>query len=135
MRRNPMSRLLLLLSTLVLSSSALAQWSLLGRNENLRVYLDQTSIQRNGDIAQMWQLYDYTTAQWVGTQTVVMSVRNLVEYDCRNSRSRTIAGAAYSEQMGGGRVVMSENAANAEWVPIPPGGTAEQTLKVACGNN
>jgi len=128
-----MSRIILFLATLLLSGSVFAQWNLFGRTEALSIYLDQGSIQRQGEVAQMWQLYDYTTAQWVGTQHVVMSIKHLVEYDCSTMRVRIIAGAAFSEQMGSGRTVSSENMPNAEWNSIPPGGTGETTWKIACG--
>ena len=128
-----MSRIILFLATLLLSGSVFAQWNLFGRTEALRIYLDQSSIRRQADIAQMWQLYDYTTAQWVGAQHVVMSIKHLVEYDCVVMRARIVAGAAFSEQMGSGRMVSSENMPNAEWNSIPPGGTGETTWKIACG--
>ncbi len=130
-QRIPLLALALLCITA--SGSAQAQWNLFGRTENLRIYLDQGSIRREGDIAQMWQLYDYTTAQWVGAQHVVMSIKHLVEYDCSEMRARIIAGAAYSEQMAAGRMLSSENMPAAEWNAIPPGGTGETTWKIACG--
>jgi hypothetical protein len=130
-----LKRMILGCATLLLAGSALAQWSLFGRTENLRIYLDPGSIRRQGDIAQMWQLYDYTSAQWVGAQHVVLSLKHLVEYDCSVLRARIIAGAAYSEQMGSGRVVSSETLPDAEWSALPPGGTGESTWKIACDKN
>lgn len=132
---NPLKRMVFGGVALLVAGSALAQWNLFGRTENLRIYLDQGSIRRQGDSAQMWQLYDYTSAQWVGTQQVVLSFKNLVEYDCSALRARIIAGAAYSEQMGSGRMVSSETRPDAEWTVIPPGGTGENTWKIACGRN
>lgn len=134
MRHSGLKRATLGVLALLLSSGAFAQWSLLGRNENLRIYLADSEIRRNGDIAQMWQMYDYVIAQWIGNR-VIYSVRNLVEYDCAGKRSRTIAGAAYSEQMGRGTVVASEEAGNAEWAEVPAGGSQETMWQVACGKN
>lgn len=129
-----MKKTTLALVTALLASTAQAQWSQLGRNENLRLFLDQTTIQRDGDIARMWQLYDYITAQWAGEQ-VIYSVKNLVEYDCRGKRTRILGGSAYGDHMGQGKVVASENAPNAEWSLIPPGGTAENMWSIACDKN
>jgi hypothetical protein len=133
--RKPLLRAAFGLVWFLLNASAFAQWNLLGRTENLRVYLDQGSISRQGNVAQMWQLYDYTSAQWVGTQQVVLSFKNLVEYDCTSLRARIIAGAAYTEQMGAGKLVISESTPDAEWNVLPPGGTGENTWKIACGKN
>lgn len=129
------SALVLSLAAALSSGNVLAEWSLFGRTENLRIYFDQGSIQRQGDVAQMWQLYDYTTAQWVDTQKVFQSIRHLVEYDCNAMRARIVAGAAFTEQMGSGRVVSSETLPDAEWGAIPPGGTGEATWRIACGKN
>ena len=133
--QKPLRRLAFSLAAFLLATSALAQWNLFGRTENLRIYLDQGSIRRQGDLAQMWQLYDYTSAQWVGTQQVVLSFKNLVEYDCSSLRARIVAGAAYTEQMGAGRLVTSEAKPDAEWSALPPGGTGESTWKIACGKD
>jgi hypothetical protein len=133
--QKPLRRTALGLVAFLMATSAFAQWSLLGRTENLRIYLDQGSIRRQGNLAQMWQLYDYTSAQWVGTQQVVLSFKNLVEYDCTSLRARIIAGAAYTEQMGAGKLVTSETIPDAEWNVLPPGGTGESTWKIACGKN
>ena len=114
------------------SASAQSQWEMLGRNEDLRLFVDRGAVQRDGDIATVWQLVDYTSAQWVGAMTV-MSVRKLVEYDCPGRRTRTVAGAAYSEQMGRGRQVFAEKAPSPEWAPVPASGTGDSLWKIACG--
>lgn len=126
-----MKRILLCLSLAVFCHAAGAQWDMLGRNENLRLYIDRTPVQRQGDVATVWQMIDYTSAQWVGA-SVVMSVRNLVEYDCKARRARTIGVVAYSEQLGAGREVVSERLPNAEWADIPAASTGENLWKIAC---
>ena len=70
------------LAALLLAGSALAEWIPLGRSNNFRAYLDPISIQRNGDLAQIWQLMDFTTARWMDEKTVIGSIKNLIEYDC-----------------------------------------------------
>ncbi|MBI2307099.1 MAG: hypothetical protein HYU78_07315 [Rhodocyclales bacterium] len=127
-----MKRLLRCLPLAFFCHGASAQLDMVGRNEDLRLFIDRTVLQREGDVATVWQLVDYTSAQWVGA-SVVMSVRHLVEYDCRARRTRTLAGAAYSEQMGRGRQVFSEKAQNPEWVAVPVGGSGETLWKIACG--
>lgn len=114
--------------------SAQAQWDMLGRNEHLRLYIDRTPVQRQGDIATVWQMLDYTSAQWIDNR-VIMSVRHLVEYDCRERRARTIGMAAYSEQLGQGREILSERQPDAEWVEVPAAGSGPVLLNAACGSN
>jgi hypothetical protein len=108
------------------------EWVSLGRNDKFRVYLDQRSVQRNGDFAQVYQLTDFVTAQWVDERTVVGSIRVLVEYDCSQPRLRTIALEAYSEQMGEGRLVTKEQKPDPGWEGLAPEGTGENVRQMIC---
>lgn len=124
---------LLALGAFLLAGSVQAEWVSLGRTDSFRVYIDQKPIPGNGDLAQAWQLMDFTTAQWVDAQTVVGSIKNLIEYDCSQPRSRTLVGEAYSEQMGNGRIVAKEKLPDPQWEVVEPGSTADKIRKIACG--
>ncbi len=126
-------KILLALVTLLLSGGVQAEWALLGRNEDLRIYLDQELIRKNGDLAQVWQLMDFSSSQWPDPQTAVGSIKNLVEYDCTQPRLRTLSGTAYSERMAAGKAVANEQFPDPQWESIPPGGTASVVHKIACG--
>jgi hypothetical protein len=135
---NPRHALLFIALLLPLSGQELyalegAEWITLGRNENFRAYLDQRSVQRNGDFARVYQLTDFVTAQWVDGRTVISSIRALVEYDCAQPRARTLTLEAYSEQMGEGRLVASERNPDAEWEDATPGRTGENVWRLVCG--
>ncbi len=108
------------------------EWIGLGRTENVRAYLDQSSVQRNDNLVRVYQLTDFATAQWVDERTVVGSIRSQVEYDCNEPRARTLALEAYSEQMGEGRLVASEQKPDAGWESMAPGGIGENTRKLVC---
>jgi hypothetical protein len=110
-----------------------SEWIALGRNENFHVYLDQRSVQRSGDRARVYQLTDFTTAQWLDERTVIGSLKMLVEYDCAQPRIRTLAVEAYSEQMTAGSLVANEQRADAEWEDIAPEGTGEIVWRMICG--
>ncbi len=124
--------LLLALSRSGFAAGVAGEWISLGRTENLRLYLDQRSVQRNGELVRVYQLTDFTTAQWVDERTVVGSIRSLVEYDCSQPRARTLSLEAYSEQMGEGRLVASEQKPGADWSGVAPGGIGENTRKLIC---
>lgn len=118
---------------LAVSGSALAEWAMIGRNEDMRLYVDRSSIARNGDIATMVQMVDYTSAQWIGSK-VIMSVRNVAEYDCARRKTRALSGIAYSEQLGRGIEVTREEApADVPWADVPTGGAGERLWQAACG--
>lgn len=120
---------------LALSGSALAQREMIGRNEDMRLLVDRSSIVRNGDIATMMHMVDYTSSQWIGS-TVIMSVRNVADYDCVKRKTRAVAGVAYSEQLGRGIEVMREQApVDSPWIEVPVSGAGERLWQVACGRD
>jgi hypothetical protein len=124
---------LLSLSSQELYAAGDVEWVVLGRNENFRAYLDQRSVQKNGDFTRVYQLTDFVTAQWVDGGTVIGSIKALVEYDCTQPKARTLALEAYSEQMGEGRLVANERNPDAEWEDAAPGGTGESVWRLVCG--
>ena len=128
-------RTLAVLLAVLLPAAVQAEWMVLGRNEDFRIYLDQKLIRKNGDFTQIWQLMDFTAAQWTDAQTVVWSIKTLIEYDCATMRSRTLAGEAYSEQMGEGRKVASEQRPDAQWESVEPGTTSDKVKQIACAKN
>jgi hypothetical protein len=131
--RSTPPKLLLVLLPLLLAGSAQAEWLHLGRSDNFRIYLEQKLIQRNGDFVQIWQLMDFTNAQWADAQTPVGSIKSLIEYDCTAPRSRTLAAEAFSEQMADGRMVAREQLPSPQWEGVEPGGTSEKIRQLACG--
>lgn len=130
---NIVRRVFYVLASFLLAGTAQAEWSQLGRTGTFRLYLDQKLIQKNGDFAQVWQLMDFTVAQWADARTAVGSIKNLIEYDCTQPRLRTIAAEAYTEQMGGGHLVANERLADPPWEDVVPGSTAAQIRQIACG--
>ena len=117
----------------LLSSSAQAEWFELGRTDAFRVYIENKSIQRRGDISQVLQIIDFTTAQWVDARTVIGSIRQLNEFDCMQGRYRTLGAVAFSEQMADGKVVGEEKTPESQWAAVEPGSAAEQARKIVCG--
>lgn len=131
--RKPLRPLVVALSALLFAGSASAEWIQLGRTDNFRIFLEQKQILRNGDLAQIWQLMDFTVAQWADPQTVVWSIKTLAEYDCKEPRFRTLVSEAYSEQMSLGKLVAREQPAEPQWERIEAGGPPDKIRQVACG--
>ena len=127
-RRLPITLLMLLLT-----GTAQAEWIQFGRTDEFRIYVDQRLIKKNGDFAQVWQLMDFTVAQWADARTAVGSIKNLIEYDCTQPRLRPLAGEAFTEQMGEGRMVGNEQVSDPQWENIEPNSAPEKMRKFACG--
>ena len=72
----------------------------------MTVYVDPDSIRRKGNLAKMWQLYDYKTVQTVAGDSL-LSMKRFNEYDCTEERTRTLGYTWFSGNMGTGNVVYS----------------------------
>jgi hypothetical protein len=123
----------LLLTVLVLSRGPVyAEWVLTSGDDEtgLKVYVDPSSIRRKGNLAKMWQLYDYRTVQTVAGDSL-LSIKRYNEFDCTEERTRMLAYTWFSGNMATGKVVYS-TPDEQEWEPVVPR-TINRTLwKVAC---
>jgi hypothetical protein len=120
------------LFALLLAGNAQAEWFLLGRTDTFRIYLEKGSTQRSETTVQAVQLLDFVKAQWIDAQTVIMSVKSVVEFDCTQPRVRNISVETYSEQMTGGRLVSSEKFPAPAWENVQAGSSAEGVRKITC---
>jgi hypothetical protein len=123
----------LLITLLVLSSRPVyAEWVLTSGDDEagLKVYIDPATLRRNGNVAKMWQLYDYKTVQTVAGDSL-LSMKRFNEYDCAEERTRMLGYTWFSGNMGNGNVVYSTTE-QLPWEPVVPR-TINRTLwNVAC---
>ena len=123
----------LLITLLVLSSGPVyAEWELVSGDDaaGLTVYVDRDTIRRKGNLAKMWQLYDYKTVQTVAGDSL-LSIQRHNEYDCTEERTRMLAYTWFSSNMGRGRVVY-KTADEQQWEPVVPRSIDRALWKVAC---
>jgi hypothetical protein len=124
---------LLLISLLLLSSEPVyAGWVLTSGDDaaGLAVYVDPGNIRRKGNLAKMWQLYDYKTVQTVAGDSL-LSMKRFNEYDCTEERTRTLGYTWFSGNMGSGNVVYSTTEVQ-EWEPVVPRSINHTLWKAAC---
>lgn len=123
----------LLLSLLVLSiEPAFAEWILTSGDDEvgLKVYVDQESIRRKGNLAKMWQLFDYKTVQTVAGDSF-LSIKRYNEFDCLEVRTRMLAYTWFLGNMATGKVVYS-TPYEQQWEPAVPRTINRALWKVAC---
>ena len=123
----------LLVTFLVLSSEPVyAEWVLTSGDDTagLAVYVDPGTIRRKGNLAKMWQLYDYKTVQTVAGDSL-LSMKRYNEYDCTEERTRMLAYTWFSGNMGSGKVVYS-TPDEQQWEPVVPRSINRTLWKVAC---
>ena len=98
----------------------------------MTIYMETDTIRRKGDLVKVWELLDYNTTQGEAGLPH-LSVKVQFEYDCAEERHRVLAIRQYSDNMGRGKVVLS-NSDEDKWIPVAPE-TIEQSLwTVACSN-
>jgi len=123
----------LLLTMMMLGSGPVyAEWVLTSGDDEvgLKVYVDPESIRRKGNLAKMWQLYDYKTVQTVAGDSL-LSMKRFNEYDCAEERTRTLGYTWFSGNMGNGKVVYSTPEVQ-QWEPVVPRTINRSLWKVAC---
>ena len=126
--------LLVVMTLLALDNGlAYAEWELVSGDDSakLTVYVDRDTIRRDGNLAKMWQLYDYKTVQTVAGDSL-LSIQRFNEYDCAGLRTRMLAYTWFSSNMGRGRVVF-KTAEEQAWASIVPRSIDQTLWKVACG--
>ena len=125
-----MHKVILMMLLAGVSSSAMAEWVSVGSNENTMIYVDQATVKRTGNMATMWHLTDFNSAQKdMGEK--YLSTKDQNEYDCKEMRWRRRAASQHSKNMGGGKVVYSDTYTT-RWKPVPPDSGVEILWKFAC---
>ena len=97
------------------------------------IYVDVDSIRRNGDLVELWTLYDYKTSQRAG-QDEYRSRKVQNEFNCAQEVRRMLSVTEFSDNMGHGKVVYEKPSllsGEPRWTRVQPG-VGETLLKVAC---
>ena len=128
-----MSKLLLLLMLVFISSSVMAEWTALKWNHEdggLTLYVDYTTIRKEGDRVRMLSLADFEVVE--KNEVDLFSSRAQNEYDCKEKKIRQLFYSLYSGSMGKGKMEHS-NSEHLKWMPVQPGSMEDAMWTVACG--
>jgi hypothetical protein len=119
----------LLLATI--AGQAAADWLPVLDHEEYIAYVDPSTIERNGSMAQMWDVTDLKYPQPSPRGYAYASSLAHMEFDCENVRTRTLYFSLRSGQMGEGREVDSFWDAT-QWLPVAPETLLNTLLEFAC---
>lgn len=115
---------------LMFSFEAFAGWTAVAETPSSRFYSDFSSVTKSGGAVRLWNMASFVAAkQMMGTS--YRSAKTFEEYDCGNSKYRTLQRLAYSGKDGEGRVVYS-NTDSSDWVYVTPGTIDELLFRLAC---
>ena len=120
-----MKRLLLMRPLILLSSElAMAEWMPVYEITQLAttVFIDPDTIQRKGNLAEVWILYDSKITQ-AGLGGPLRSTKTQGEFNCEAWQSRILTIMDFSGNEASGKVVYS-NSDEQQWEPVKPGSLA-----------
>ena len=102
-------------------------WITVTRNEVATVYLDSASIIRSGSNRRVWVVYDLAKPDTTGQQ----SVKSNFEYDCGESKYKTISSTSHPNKMGNGPILKSIDVPS-EWRSVSQDNLSRQLFAFAC---
>lgn len=126
-----MKKIVLSIILLFITESANADWDLLLKNSKLSIYLDIASYQKVGHQVKMWSLWDYSVPQSPEGVGPYSSVKYLIEFDCKEAKTRLLSAIWFSGRMGIGYLLSSINIE--DWDLVNTTSINESLWKVACG--
>lgn len=126
-----MSKLILLLLLVFVSSNAMAGWVRI-KNEFVPAYINTDTVSKEGDIAKLSKLYDYKSPQTDSHGKMMLSMVINYEYDCESWSVRTLGFISYSENMGGGNVVSQISIAKVSWQSVNSDELERKLFEYAC---
>ena len=130
---NLMNKLILILILAVVSSNALAEWTLVQTGKESNEFVDPATIQVSGNLAKMWSLTNISkNIKNIKSGEKAFVVKTVHEYDCKEHKSRLLFVAWYNDYMGTGRIERSSERPDAKW-KIVTSNIRESSWKIACG--
>jgi len=116
---------------LIFFCPAQADWVSIEKNEQLEMFLDLDTLQKEASNRKIWTLINLFQKDRDG----VSSLKGYVEYDCAGFRSRTIEETWWSENFGQGADLTpsGRNEKADRWTYIRPGTTGGAKLQIVCG--
>ena len=113
------------------SFGAMAEWTQVTENPDIKAYVDFNTIRRSGHMVKMWTLNDEKSRQ-TSPSGSYLSMRSRDEYDCSDERKRKLDLSVHVERMAGGSVLYTDSTIG-QWTSIAPGSIAARFFEAACG--
>ena len=118
-------------ASLILGTCAWAEWTRIDDDDKVAGYVDLTTIRKEGNRVEVSSLLAFDGVQRKDGR-LYLSLTVEFEIDCRDHRSRILAVAAHSENIGQVEVVISESLVDRPWESIRPRSRSESLWQIAC---
>lgn len=116
------------------SSSAMAEWVkfIEDDKETRTIYVDSTTIRKNGNNVKMLILSDYKKAQELAYLPLYMSIKKQNEFNCKEELMKKLYASYHAKSMGEGEVIFSDNNPD-NWSKVLPDFIDKKLWEFACG--
>ena len=116
-----------------LSGVAQAEWVEIEKFEDgMRIYVDRTSAQRDGDFAEVLHLVRWGEAQTGEEHPPYLSTVVRTTYHCVDKLEKYQSSVSYAGAMGNGAKVLSDEQDEVRWYTISDASMEEKLWKIAC---
>jgi hypothetical protein len=109
------------------SAASHAMWVTVTRNEVATVYIDSSAIVKMGYNRRVWVVYDLTSPDKTGQQ----SVKSYIDYDCTEGKYKTLSASSHPNKMGNGPAIKALPVAES-WKPVSQDSMSRQLFAFAC---
>jgi hypothetical protein len=106
-------------------------WIEMSRHDNYAAYADPSTIRRDGDNVKMWSLLDYKRPQAGPDGKPYLSARRYFEYNCKQSRARSLGASLHALKEGNGPALASTDT-KLGWSKVETDSADEFLFKLAC---
>ena len=111
----------------VVSAASHAMWVTVTRNEVATVYIDSSAITKIGYNRRVWVVYDLTSPDKTGQQ----SVKSYIDYDCTEGKYKTLSATSHPNKMGNGPAIKALPVPEG-WRPVSQDSMSRQLFSFAC---
>ena len=120
-------KFIVLLLLAVASAASHAMWVTVTRNEVATVYIDSAAITKLGYNRRVWVVYDLTSPDKTGQQ----SVKSNIDYDCPEGKYKTLSATSHPNKMGNGPAIKALPVPEG-WRPVSQDSMSRQLFSFAC---
>ena len=121
-------RLIICILSLLIASTALADWKMMFDSDSSTHYMDPTTIRKDGELRRVWEIIDSKVRH---KKYGYLYHRYRIEYDCQKKRSRILFSSLHTGPLASGTIRLSDDNVEA-WLEIEPETIEDSIFKVVC---
>ena len=98
---------------------------------NATIYIDSETISRNGELVELWFIFDYKRPRLLDKDVHYLSMKRHYQFDCASEYSRLLATTFFLSNMGKGHV-LDDIVKEDKWRSVSADGFGRTMMESAC---